>query len=157
ACHGRILTVEEVMRKKLFTPTKAREELPNVLLMRSAEFISDGNVERKNAIRVNFIHMTRDNEPDQERQRLVLQALTHLMSVQAKKPDSLIIAHCAVLDSKLLEPFLHENLEYLDLRFCNQIKDDDIELISRKCRRLKELSLHGCLQLKLVAQNSIVF
>src|SRR5262249_17067727 len=134
---GRTPTVEEIEKKELFTPTKAREELSRTLLMRSNEFISEGRVLGKNAINASFNNMILDNKPDQERQKLVLQALIYLISLQERKPDSVIITHCAVLDSKLLKFFLHENLEYLDLRFCSQIKDKDIELIQSKCPRLK--------------------
>src|SRR5262249_50052173 len=99
ACLGRIPTKEEMEKKQLFTPTKAREELFDTLLARSAAFISDWHVHGKNAIYVSFKDIILNNEPDQERQRLVLKALIHLMIVENRKPGSLTITYCAVLDS----------------------------------------------------------
>src|SRR5262249_17336933 len=72
---SRIPTIEEVEKKQLFAPTKAREELFKTLLIRSEEFIDDGYAQGKNAIQVSFKKMTNSNKPDEERQKLVLQAL----------------------------------------------------------------------------------
>ena len=69
------------------------------------------------------------------------------MRLKVKMPTSTTLQHCAVLDTKLLDPFLHKDLEYLDLRYCPKIKNSDLETIQKRCPKLKELHLSGCLGL----------
>ena len=78
----------------------------------------------------------------------MLQALIYLANLNDQKPVSITLQHCAVIESKTLEPFLHDKLEYLDLRYCTQLRDKDIETIASKCPELKELYVTGCSGLK---------
>ncbi len=148
ACLGKVPTWQEIEKLALFTPSKAREELMSTLLKRSADYITTGNIQGKKILRASFKEMSRNNGPDLERQILVLQALTYLISLDDQKPVSITLQHCATLNSKTLEPFLHDKLEYLDLRYCPQLLDKDIETIQAKCPELKELYLSGCSGLK---------
>ena len=144
ACLGRNPTHEEIEKKQLFSPAKAKEELMANLLHRSADFISIGTVKGKETLRVSFKELVMDGIPDIERQRLVLRSLLSLLGLQPKKPIFITLQHCAVLETKSLDSLLHEELAYLDLRYCEKIGAGDIELISKKCPYLKELYLSGC-------------
>jgi NLR family CARD domain-containing protein 3 len=124
------------------------------LLIKDGDFTSEGLIQGKKMTRASFKDMRQGQEPDLERQALVLQALNHFMLVEQPKPTSVVLHHCAVLKSKTLEPFLHENLDYLELCYCTQIKDTDLELIEKKCPRLKTLRLIGCPQLKFFSSSS---
>ncbi len=148
ACLGKVPTWQEIEKLALFTPSKAREELLSTLLKRSADYITTGNIQGKKILRSSFKEMKRSDQPDTDRQTLVLQALTYLIGVDNQKPVSVTLQHCATVNSKTLEPFLHDKLEYLDLRYCPQLLDKDIETIQAKCPELKELYLSGCSGLK---------
>ena len=141
-CFGRSPTFEEVEKSHEFSAKKAKEELV-VVSQRSPHLLSDptsGNGEP--VYQANFKEMSEADVPDLERQRHALLALTSRL--QDKLPTSLAIQHCAVLDTKFLEPFLHQDLEYLDLSYCPNIKNSDVEAIQKKCPKLKELCLSGC-------------
>jgi NLR family CARD domain-containing protein 3 len=93
ACLGKIPSLEEIEKKELFTPAKAREELFMTLLIKSGDFISEGLVQGKKMIRVSFKNMKQGEEPDQERQALVLQALIHFMQMEQTRPTSVALHH----------------------------------------------------------------
>src|SRR5262249_25093454 len=110
-------------------------------------------------ILANFKDLQREGKRDSERQELTLQALNYYANMQ-EKPDQppahpviVILKHCAVLNSKTLTPFLHENLEHLEIHFSPEIKDADIEAIGLKCSRLKKLYLIGCIGLRNVSSG----
>ena len=134
-CLGRTPTFEEVGKKGEFSSKKAKEELLDPLQRRLAKT-------GKSVFQANFKKMWEADVPDLERQRLTLLALTSRL--QGKLPTSLAIQHCAVLNTKSLDPFLHQDLEFLDLSYCPNIKNSDVEIIQKKCPKLKELYLRGC-------------
>ena len=49
--------------------------------------------------------MIKQGAPDQERQHLVLKALTFLVEREDPKPAIVALANCAVLDNAGLKPF----------------------------------------------------
>ena len=142
-CLGRIPTHEDVEIKKL-SPGRAREELLMSVLCITSNFLSIGTEKGKDTILVNFKEIKDGNAPDLERQTFVLRSLASVQQLKPQKPLSITFQNCAVLDTKFLDHFLHENLEYLDLRYCHKIINGDVEMISRKCPKLKELYLSGC-------------
>ena len=82
-------------------------------------------------LRANFKEMKIGNEPDIDRQERVLKALICLCSLKDKKPIAIDLQYCAALNSKMLIPFLHENLNYLALSYCPQIGNNDLKLIQK--------------------------
>ena len=155
ACVGHAPTLEEIKKQQLYTPANAREELFFTLLERSCDDISIGTVRGKRTLRTSFKYFKTERGPDLIRQVFVLEAVSYLAQKETEKPLSVTLQHCSVLNSTTLEPFLHDKLEYLDLRFCSQIQDKDIEMIQRKCPHLKELNLSGCSQIKQFALSGI--
>ena len=60
------------------------------------------------------------------------------------------------LNNKKLSPFLHQDLEYLNLRY-SLVKADMVETISSHCPSLQKLYLSWCDQLKAVESWGLVF
>ena len=149
---GRVPTTEEVERRKLFSPAKAKEELHLSLLHRSSHFLAVGKLHGKKSLRVSFKELKEAEQPDVERQALVLKSLIFLMHLP-QMPVSIALQHCAVLNTNTLGSFLHKDLEYLDLRYCSQIKNSDLGLIQNRCPKLKELHLTGCARLTAVIEE----
>ena len=152
ACLGKIPTLEEVEKRKLFSPAKAKEELLGSLLYNSTSFLTIGLVKGKETIRASFKKILQGDKPDIGRQTFVLSSLASLIEQKEGKAVSVTIQHCAVLNSANITPFLHEGLEYLDLRYCPFIKNSDVQLIQKKCPKLKELYLSGCPGLTEISQ-----
>ena len=139
---------EEVKKKRLFSADKAKEELLWSTLQRSPHFLTEGTVHRKKVTQANFKEFWADGKPALERQRNALLALT--FRLRGQLPSSLALQHCAVLNTELLDPFLHQDLEYLDLSYCPMIKNSDMAMIAKKCPKLKELYLSGCIGLTIL-------
>ena len=144
ACLGKIPTLEEIGRGE-YSPAEARKELFGCVLNRSAQYISIGMVDGQRTLQVSFKHLAHD----QERQSLVLEAITYLATQE--KPTALALQYCDALNSTTLAPFLHPGLESLDLRFCSELTDNDVVTIQKKCSQLKKLYLSGCVKLKYVS------
>src|SRR5262249_41346844 len=140
---------------KLLSPIGAKEELFLVFLSRSSNYLSLGTVKGKKTLQANFKNFKIEGAADVERQRLVLQALIHLIGLERDKPDFIGLKHCAALESKTLDVFLHEGLEELMIGFCPQIADRDIETIAAKCPCLKRLALSGCSGLRAIASSGL--
>ena len=95
---------------------------------------------RKEHLRVSFEKITNDLD----RQTSVLKTYISFMDLMVKMPLSITFQYCAVLNTNVLNFILHQDLEYLDLRYCPQIKNSDLKTIQRRCPNLKELHLSGC-------------
>ena len=156
ACLNQAPSFEEVEKLKRWTPKEAQQELFVTLLKRSSLYLSVRNTGKQKVIQANFKGLLQDSSEQsvatpplrESQQRIILRALIALVQMEPEKPTTVILQHCSVLNSTTLEPFLHDKLEYLDLRFCSQIQDKDIEMIQQKCPHLKELYLSGCSQIK---------
>ena len=82
--------------------------------------------------------------PSEVRQGWVLKALIAQVQLLPLKPVSITLNHCAALTTNLLEPFLHAQLEHLDLRYCKNIGNPALAKIHSSCPQLKTLRLSGC-------------
>ncbi|MGZ6330320.1 MAG: putative nucleotidyltransferase substrate binding domain-containing protein [Parachlamydiaceae bacterium] len=136
ACLGKIPTVEEIEQGRSFSPEKAREELFFTLLQRCS---SDATLKKQHgifSIEANF-----EKLQDLQRQTLVLKALG--AQALAKKPKTVILQHATELDTSLLTPFLHKELNVLDLRYCSRISDSALQLIHAESPLLQKLLLDG--------------
>jgi WD40 repeat protein len=155
-CLNKAPTFEECENLKRWTPVEAQQELQVTLLKRSSHYLAVRNTQNQKVITANFKGLV-EEDPDQStttpplreaQQRLVLRALIHFLQMEPQKPTTVALQHCSVLDSETLGPFLHENLEELNLTYCSQIQDKDIETIQQKCPFLKTLNVSGSSQLK---------
>ena len=108
-------------------------------------------VQGKKTLEFRFITVIREGA-DIEKQGCIIKWLSWIFCNQKKKPVSIILTDCAVLTNKKLRPFLHDNLEYLDLRY-SSVDTRAVETISHQCKNLKKLYLSKCDQLEAVAAD----
>ena len=149
---GKTPTIEEIQKREKFSIKQAQEEFMGYSLFRSEEGITLSIREEKQILSANFEKIVQGEKPDTERQDLMLRGLDLVFSYQKKKPISITLTNCVVLDNKKLSPFLHKGLKYLDLRY-SLVKTDMVETISNYCQSLQELYLSECGQLKAVGKR----
>ncbi|MGZ3633080.1 MAG: hypothetical protein ACXWM7_01965, partial [Parachlamydiaceae bacterium] len=135
ACLGKIPTLQEIERAKLYCPAKAREEFFFTLLQRCSTHAGIKIDKTGSSIEANFKLLV-----DKTRQTLVLKALAS--QAAATKPHTVILQHAIHLTNALLTPFIHPALKTLDLRYCSQIDNDAVDLIAQ-CPLLEKLYLSG--------------
>ena len=145
---GKPPTIEEIYQREEYSPEKAQGELFAFTLKDGMAGVAIGQKGGKEYVRATFKKMVKHGVPDQERQRLVLKALTFLVERRYSKPSAITLADCAVLDLASLKPFLHADLEILNLNGCPLIKEEAIQEIEKQCPNLKKLYLNRCRQLK---------
>jgi hypothetical protein len=144
---GKIPTFAEVEKLQMWTPSKAKEELLATLLFRLNQlypFMSHGVIDGKKTLKVSFKEISHQGKADEARQKLILQGLANFVTVNEERLVAIAFLHCSVLNTETLDPFLHPITQYIDLLFCPQILDRDIDRIQTKCPNLKELRLEGC-------------
>lgn len=125
---------------KYLSNIDAKQELYTVLVREALPLQSETCIDGEDKIALNFKKVGSN-----EVQKLLLHFVSFKVSVRLRKPISISLQNCSVLDSALLLSFLHEDLEYLDLRNCHKLHDRDLDLIRKKCPQLKELDISGCL------------
>ena len=153
---GKTPTIEEIQKRKKFSLKQAKKEFMGYSLFRSEGGINLSIQEEKQVLSANFEKIDKGKKPDIERQNLMLRGLDLLFSYQKKKPISITLTNCAVLNNKKLSTFLHQKLKYLDLRY-SLVKADMIETISSCCPNLHELYLSECEQLQAVESWGLIF
>ena len=121
---GKPPTIEEIQKREEYSPEKAQGELFAFTLSDGMAGVAIGQSQGKEYVKANFKKMVKHGVPDLERQRLVLKALTFLVGRKHPKPSGITLANCAVLDLASLEPFLHADLESLNLSGCPIIKEE---------------------------------
>jgi hypothetical protein len=141
----KIPSTEEVHKKKVFSPEKAREELLHSLLQNPQIGVMQDR-ENHLSLRGDFTCLVTHGGPDTVRQTFVLKALQFL--AKKKQHTSIVLRSCAVLDYYSLQPFLQDTIEHLDISYSPNIHPFDISQIRKRCPRLKRLHLEGCDQLK---------
>lgn len=127
ACLEKVPSLEEIEHGKLYSPEKALDE---ILAMKI----------ENNQQRVDFGKFKNDHR----RQTLVLQALSWKLKNTTHKPTSFIFHHIQVLTLPLLKPFLHQDLETLELQDCDMIKESVFESIRKECPKIKNLTFCRC-------------
>ena len=141
ACLAGTPTFEEVEDRKKYGPKEASKELFGIFLSVVSDQVFVGKINDLDVIQADFSQFVNiDGRPDIDRQKLMLEAIKHFFNKQVK----ISLKNCAILETKNLASFLHEDLKYLDLSFCPQIKNKDIEIIREKCPKLLTLRLTGC-------------
>ena len=148
ACLGKIPSIKEIEQAKLFSIEEARKEFLCTIFEKNSSFVTLKN--QGTVIQANF----KDLNQNYSRQTLVLRALLEQVKASSKNIRSLIIHHSQLLTSTLLEPFLFEGLEVLDLRYCTQIGNSALRHIEKKCPQLKILLLSGCTRLTEISGTS---
>ncbi len=81
---------------------------------------------------------------DLQWQEQFLKACVYGLSLKNQHPSQVAIRNCPALRTETLKPLLHANLKLLDLSYCPNILDSDIELVSQLCPNLEELILSHC-------------
>ena len=152
---GKTPTIEEIQKRKKFSLKQAQKEFMGYSLFRIEGGII-GNQKDKQTLSANFEKISQSGNPDIERQDLMLRGLDLFFSYQQKKPTSITLTNCAVLNNKNLTSFLHNGLKYLDLRY-SLVKADIVEMISRNCPNLQELYLSECDQLQAVESWGLIY
>ncbi|WP_039359749.1 hypothetical protein [Candidatus Protochlamydia amoebophila] len=148
ASFGKPPTFEEIQQRKEYSPEKAQSELFAFTLNRYASHVLFGENQEEEWIEADFKRMVKGKAPDRERQRLVLNALIFLMKNKGLRPKKLTLMNCAVLDHTTLKPFLHIDLDYLNVSGCPLIKEEAIQEIEKRSPNLKTLYLNRCVQLR---------
>lgn len=131
-CFGKKISYP-LMKTGDYSAQEARKELFFSLVKDEAKQMKRPN---RTTVQANFIALSNDIN----RQESVLKALEESLNL---KPEIVILTHCTALHVDLLIPFLHTNVEYLDLRFCTNIDDESLYKIEELCPNIKELYLNG--------------
>ena len=152
---GKTPTIEEIQKRKKFSLKQAQKEFMGYSLFRIEGGITGIRGERQ-TLSANFEKVAQSGNPDIERQNLMLRGLYLFFSYQKKKPISITLTNCAVLNTKKLSHFFHNELSYLDLRY-SLVKGDMVETISSNCPNLQELYLSECDQLQTVENRKLIF
>ena len=152
---GKTHTIEEIQKREKFSLKQAQGGFMGYSLFRSEGGII-GKQKDKQTLSADFGKISQSGNSDVERQDLMLRGLDLFFSYQQKKPISITLTNCAVLSSKKLGHFLHQELKYLDLRY-SSVKADIVEIISSHCPNLQELYLSECDQLQAVKKWKLIF
>ncbi|WP_039358377.1 hypothetical protein [Candidatus Protochlamydia amoebophila] len=148
ATFGKPPTFEEIQQREEYSPEKAQSELFAFTLSRCTSHVAFGTNKEGEWIEADFRKMVKGKAPDRERQRLVLNALIFLMKNKKLRPKKVTLMNCAVLDHITLKPFLHVELDYLNVSGCPFIKEEAILEIEKCSPNLKTLYLNRCAQLR---------
>ncbi|WP_226988515.1 hypothetical protein, partial [Candidatus Protochlamydia sp. R18] len=155
ASFGKPPTFEEIQAREEYSPEKAQSELFTFTLSRCTSNIAFGTNKEGEWIEADFRQMVKGKTPDLERQRFVLQALIFLMN--NFKPRKITLMNCAVLDLTTLKPFLHVELDYLNVSGCPLIKVETLQEIEKRSPNLKSLYLNRCSQLHAFEKSNFPF
>ena len=153
---GKTPTIEEIQKREKFSLKQAQEEFMGYSLFRCEEGINLSIKGEKQILSANFEKIVQGEKPDIERQDFMLRGLDLVFSYQKKKPISITLTNCAILDNKKLNTFLHKELKYLDLRY-SLVKADMVGAISHNCPNLQELYLSECDQLQAIKNWGLIF
>ncbi|WP_052236367.1 hypothetical protein [Candidatus Protochlamydia amoebophila] len=148
ASFGKPPTFEEIQQREEYSPEKAQSELFAFTLNRCTSNVAFGTNKEGEWIEADFKHMVKGERFDRERQRLVLHALIFLMKNKGLRPRKVTLMNCVVLDHITLKPFLHVELDYLNVSGCSFIKEEAILEIEKCSPNLKTLYLNRCAQLR---------
>ncbi|WP_226996191.1 hypothetical protein [Candidatus Protochlamydia sp. W-9] len=148
ASFGKPPTFEEIQQREEYSPEKAQSELFAFALSRCTSHVAFGTNKEGEWVEADFGKMVKGNTPDRERQRLVLHALNFLMKNKGLQPRKVTLMNCAVLDHITLKPFLHVELDYLNVSGCPLIKEEAIQEMEKCSPNLKQLYLNRCAQLR---------
>ncbi|CAF22988.1 hypothetical protein [Candidatus Protochlamydia amoebophila] len=157
ASFGKPPTFEEIQQREEYSPEKAQVELFTFTLSRYTSNIAFGTNKEEEWIEADFRQMVKGKTPDRERQRFVLNGLIILMNNKDPKPRKITLMNCAVLDLTTLKPFLHVELDYLNVSGCPLIKVETIQEIEKYSPNLKSLYLNRCTQLHALEKPNFRF
>lgn len=144
---GKNPTYNEVKGRKEYSPEEARQELCRTTTNETT-IVVFGKV-LGGRIRSRQVDAT----PGTSRQNAIIQSLSHLFYRGDVRPAALTIQRCHVLSSENISPFLHKQLEYLQLRSCSLVSDLDIQMIPRAISNLEELHLIDCARLTAIVSS----
>ncbi|WP_075883317.1 putative nucleotidyltransferase substrate binding domain-containing protein [Candidatus Protochlamydia sp. W-9] len=157
ASFGKPPTFEEIQQREEYSPEKAQSELFTFTLSRCTSNIAFGTNKEEEWIEADFRKMVKGKTIDRERQRFVLHALIFLMNNKDLKPRKVTLMNCAVLDLTTLKPFLHVELDYLNVSGCPLIKLETLQEIEKCSPNLKTLYLNRCPQLHALEKSNFPF
>ncbi|KIC73819.1 hypothetical protein DB44_AU00010, partial [Candidatus Protochlamydia amoebophila] len=157
ASFGKPPTFEEIQQREEYSPEKAQSELFAFTLSRCTSHVTFGTNKKGEWIEADFKYMVKGKTLDLERQSLVLNALIFLMNNKGLRPRKVTLMNCAVLDHTTLKPFLHIELDYLNISGCPLIKEEAVQEIEKSCPNLKQLYLNRCAQLRAFEKSRFPF
>jgi predicted RNA-binding protein (virulence factor B family) len=124
-----------------YSPENAKEEFLATVLKSESRYATVKENQKEITIEAPLKRL--NNDPIREEK--VLQALTQKFKRMPKEVSiTLIFNDSHIMTSGFLAPFLHKNVEHIELTNCPTIENDTITLIQEKCPQLKRLSLKGC-------------
>lgn len=133
---------------KTYSLEQARSELYRAVMGQEASGVIFKKISAED-----IVHGFFEQELSETRQTLILKAVAHYIQKEKMKPTAISLQFCLALNSDSLIPLLHDQLEYLDIRYCLNISDSDVQTIREKCPNLRELYLSGCGKLVFVAET----
>ena len=156
---GRIPSMQEILSREQYAPEKAQKELEICEMCNRMPGVTIGRSKGQLYFKANFKEIKKAGEPDLESQHLLVRALIFLMlrTIAKSKPRAVSITYCEVLNAVTLRPFLHKDLECLNLSGCPLIDQEAIELIERQCPNLKRLYLNSCAGIVFFAKTNFLF
>lgn len=90
-----------------------------------------------------FVHAKLSEYDDIEQKNILRDVLSYVQRMETK-PKAITLQSCSALNTDALKLLVHDQLEYLNIRYCNQITSGDVRVIQKICPNLKELYLCGC-------------
>ncbi len=140
---GSIPSTGDIEKRKLFSLEEAKDELfPLIEQVLGGKYIKFD--EKHRVLHVSFEKTDRHET---------------VLKVAAKKvgaygvPTELSLRGCKKISLSTLGPFLSDELRFLDLRNCPNLKSDMMELIAKKCPSLEELYLSST-EIEVVAEQT---
>jgi hypothetical protein len=131
AVFGKVPSFEEIAKKELFSPAKAKAELLGSILDVSHVFGKD--TKPHDRIDMDFAEM------DATRANLIIDTLISILTAATQKPKHLVFRGASHLTSKQLSNFLHPGLISLRLTGSANIREKDLLNVAKICASLEEL------------------
>lgn len=151
ASFGRMLTIDEIEKFREYSPENARVELFRNMLAENTSVLVFKKLRAEESVHGHF-----EGEPSIARQELILKAAGRYVQQQQNKPTAITLRSCAALNTESLLALLHDKIEYLEFRDCENLSDHDIQVIQEKCPNLRELYLSGCGKIKCIQWSNPV-
>ena len=151
---GRVPSAKEVDKRQEYAPEQALQELFVLEMQRCSESVLVTKTSDGTTVDSYFKRMTKNGQPDIERQALVLSILARLPKIH-----HLNLAGCAALTDERLKTLMHAHkntLIALDLRYCDQITSSSIGSIA-ELPHLEELYLSHCAGITTIGQSTGYF
>ena len=96
---GKIPKLKEINKREDYSPEKAQEEFFTIQVVTRC---CRGVLKNEKEVNPHFDQMVRDGQPDNDRQRSIINALESLIPRMSEKPEVICLENCAILELKHL-------------------------------------------------------